>query len=436
MRVVACLTSRDASESPSDIVKVDAGGQFTRIRRMKFFLPGLLAMALSSTVVSATDQMVTLGDSLTFSYESEFCFQRNIIGYGNVGDGFPASVRNWAEILSNPIYRGSRFGLGTRDDVHVTLPFNAPFDQFFRQRQNWAIPGLKVDGLRRFLLGEATFTQLVGASAEFSLLATLLTNSDFNDSRDFNHLDLETQIQGTAQRMVIFIGGNDITEIYDPLYYGVPAGTFVADFMADMVVILDKIQTLKPDLEIVLVNLPHPGITPKVRGLYPFNAVATERVSVVLRELNAQLASEAAARNIGYADVYTPTLPMIEDTRNLCVHGINFANSGTTTGAADFAWLNGTLSKNFHPNTNAQAMIANEIIHAFNKRYRLGIPRLSSAEIHHGISPKTPVENIDMTFAVWMDAFGLGGEPASDDSDGDGIAARSRVRHGLEPHPQ
>jgi hypothetical protein len=222
---------------------------------MKFLLPGLLAMALSCTVVSATDQMVTLGDSLTFSYQSEFCFQRNIIGYGTVGDGFPASVRNWAEILSNPVYRGSRFGLGTRDDVRGPLPFNAPFAPYFRQGQNWAIPGLKVDGLRQFLLGAATFTQLVGASAEFSPLATLLTNTDFNDSTDFNHLDLETQIQGTAQRMVIFISGNNITELYDPLYYGVSARIFVADFMADMVVILDKVQTLKPDLEIVLVNV-------------------------------------------------------------------------------------------------------------------------------------------------------------------------------------
>ena len=46
-----------------------------------------LATTLAGTS-SAADQVVTLGDSLTFAYEAEFGFDLTIQGLGSFGDGF------------------------------------------------------------------------------------------------------------------------------------------------------------------------------------------------------------------------------------------------------------------------------------------------------------------------------------------------------------
>jgi lysophospholipase L1-like esterase len=409
-----------------------------RGRFRAFVSSALLGMVASSAF--AADQIVTLGDSLTFAYEAEFCFQKTVTIVPpsittTLGDNMPAKVRNWVEILSNPANRGNRFELGTRDNVTITPPYDPPFELFFRQSHNWAVPGLKIDGLRRFVTGDptATFTNLLGTDAEFSTLGQLLAYSDFNNATDFNLTDFQNQVQNTAERVTVFIGGNDINEIYGTIYNGGSAGTFVADFMADMVAILDTLQTLNPNIQIVLVNVPHVGITPKVRVQYPYDPVKTERVSAVLRDLNGQLAVLAASRGIGYADIYKHTVAMIDGVTDLIIHGITFNNGGTMTGAPVQAWINGPISKNFHPNTCGQAVIANEIIHAFNKRYGTGIALLSSTELHTSITPKDPLATIDMTFATWMTRHYLGGLPASNDSDGDGITAGVEFALGLNP---
>ncbi|MEO5913461.1 MAG: SGNH/GDSL hydrolase family protein [Luteolibacter sp.] len=401
---------------------------------MKAHSPLLLALALSCTSVSATEQIVTLGDSLTFAYEAEFCFSQNVVPFGPIGDGFPLTVQNWIEILSKPAYRGSSFGLGTPDNVTVTAPGNPPFSLYFRQSQNWAIPGLKIDGLRRFITGDptATFTSLMGADSDFSTLGSLLTYSDFNNATDFNVTDLQNQIQGTAQRLTICIGGNDIKEIYGTVYNGGSAGTFVADFMADMVAILDRVQTLNPNIQIVVVNVPHVGITPKVNVAFPYHPTNTERVSVVLRDLNSQLSALAETRHIGYADIYTPTLPMLDGVTKLCIHGIQYNNTVTNSGGFGPVWLSGPISSGFHPNTNAQTVIANQVIHAFNKRYHSGLPPLTATEMLISLSNKT-LSDIDMPFATWMNKYGLNGLPASNDADGDGIPAGTEFAMGLNP---
>ena len=393
--------------------------------------PVLFALVLQTAAVSANDQIVTLGDSLSFAYEAEFCFQKNVTGIGTIGDGMPATTRNWIEILSNPTYRGNRFELGTRDSVTVSPPLDPPFDLYFRQSHNWAIPGLKVDGLRQFLAGQATFTSLIGGSSEFSTISTILSYSNFNDATDFALTDLESQIQGTAERLTIVIGGNDIKPIYGTLYDGGSDGTFVSDFMADIVAILDRVQVLNPNIQIVLANVRHIGITQDVRSTWPYDAVKTERVSAVLRDLNSQLANLAATRQIGFADLYTPTLPMLNGAPLFCIQGLNFNNNGTATGFLNTMWLNGPISDNFHPNTSGQALIANEIIAGFNKRYQTGIAPLTATEILVSLLGR-PAANIDVTFADWSSRFGIPGL-TSNDSDGDGISAAMEFALGLSP---
>jgi hypothetical protein len=98
----------------------------------------------------------------------------------------------------------------------------------------------------------------------------------------------------------------------------------------------------------------------------------------------------------------------------------------------DYVWLNGPISANFHPNTNAQAIVANEIIAAFNTRYHTGIAPLTATEMLGGLLKKT-TNQIDMTFAAWMTGFGLTGLTGSDDSDGDGVSATVEFALGLNP---
>ena len=391
------------------------------IHFMKWVPNMLAALMLGNYCASATEQIVTLGDSLTFAYEAEFGFN---IPFTSYGDGFAPEVRNWAEILNDPLYRHERFDLGTRQNISVL----GLYDIFFRQKNNWAIPGLKVNGLRRFINGEESFLNLLDLGSD---LTYIIENSNFDAVTDFPLTDLKSQIQNTAERLTFFIGGNDVRAIYGNVYDGGSAGTFIADFISDSAAVLDWVLALNPNIQIVVVNVPHIGITPDVKSSWPTDPVKTQRVTAVLRELNRQLAGLATARGLGYADVFTPTLSLL-DPAPLCIHGITFENRGSSSGALDRVWLNGTISANFHPNTSAQAIVANEIIAAFNTRYHTGIAPLTATEMLGGLLKKT-ASQIDMTFAAWMTGFGLTGLTESDDSDGDGVAAAVEFALGLNP---
>lgn len=387
-------------------------------------LPLILSAALFFQPAPAKGQCVILGDSLTFAYEAEFGFEVWVPFVGTFGDGFGPEVRNWIEILNNPAYRKSYFDIGARREFRLVEIYKL----LFRHDYNWALPGLRIEELRAFMAGETTFRDLVEADLDLSLLLSL---SDLNLGTAFRRSDLEAQIQTTADRLVLFIGGNDVRPVYGTIYNGGSAGTFVTDFLNDAAEILDRVLELNPDLQIVLVNVPHIGITPDIKSSYPTDPTGTGRVTGVLWELNNGLAALADERDLGYADVFTPTLRLLEPAP-LVIHGIPFVNAGSTSGNLNYVWLNGEYSANFHPNTNAQAFIANEIIDAFNTQYATGIAPLSATEILSGLHGKSAAQ-IDMSFAAWMTAFGLTGLQHDDDSDGDGIAAAVEFATGLDP---
>jgi lysophospholipase L1-like esterase len=396
--------------------------------------PASLAITflLGAAPLPAAEQIVTLGDSLTFAYEASFAFSKKINGT-TYGDGFGSGVRNWIEILSSSSYRQPSFDLDARDSINIFSFFN-PFGNvqlYFRQKNNWAIPGLKVDQLRRFVNHEATVKQLLAEDPDFASLLTALNFSDFNENTDFNVNDLESQIATTAERLTFFIGGNDINAIYGAIYNGGSPGTFVDDFIADSAFILDRVLDLKPSLQIVVVNVPHVGITPDVQSSYPTDPPKTVLVTAVLSDLNSRLATLAAERGLAYADIFTPTLPLLNPAP-MCIHGLPFQNSGSTTGDLNYVWLNGPVSANFHPNTNAQAVIANTIIDAFNRHYATGIAPLTATEMLGGLLGNSAA-TIDLPYATWISNHGFPGASEDDDSDGDGIPAGVEFGLGLNP---
>ena len=62
----------------------------------------------------------------------------------------------------------------------------------------------------------------------------------------------------------------------------------IPDFISDAAAVLDWVLALNPNIQIVVVNVPHIGITPDIKHSYPTDPVKTERVTAVLRELNRQ----------------------------------------------------------------------------------------------------------------------------------------------------
>lgn len=391
----------------------------------------MTATAVVFTPAQSAEQIVTLGDSLTFAYEAEFNFNKTVNG-STFGDGFSPEVKNWIEILSAPNGRDAWFELGTRDSINVYSLFNPYFTNvpfYFRQSYNWAVPGMKIDQLRRFIDGEEIRT-ILAEDPDFATLATLLDASDYEDS-DFAVVDLENQIANTAERLTLFIGGNDARAIYGTIYNGGNATSFINEFMDDATYILNWVNNLNPNIQVVVVNIPHVGITPDVQSTHPTDPLLTPNATAALTELNSQLRTLATSYGYGYADIFSPTLPLL-DPNPLCIHGIQFLNSGSTTGDLDYVWLNGELSANFHPNTNAQAVIANIIIDSFNETYCTDIPPLTATEMLGGLLAKTPAE-IDMPFANWMDGFGLTGLGEGNDDDRDGIPAGVEFGLGLDP---
>lgn len=188
---------------------------------------------------------------------------------------------------------------------------------------------------------------------------------------------------------------------------------------------------LKPNIQLVVVAVPHIGITPDIKASFPTDSVKTPRVTALMVDLNSRLETLAKQKGAGFADIFTSTLSLLQPGP-YSIHGVTFENSGSSTGDLGFVWLNGELSANFHPNTNAQAVIANTIVEAFNKRYQTGIAPLSATEMLGGLLGKTATQ-IDMPFATWTSSFGLAGATETSDADRDGIPAGVEFAAGLNP---
>lgn len=387
----------------------------------------LLGLTASSLIA---EEVVVLGDSLSFAYEAEFCFQVVHPFLGTFGDNMPAHVRNWAETLGTS--RAVSFDQGTRQTLTFTFPsFPSPIvrNLFFRNTHNWAIPGLEIDQLRRMVVDHVGFLELIGETEGFETLETAFGYSNFNANTHFNLTQLDSQISSSAERLVLFIGGNDVRNVYGPVYNTNTVGTFVDDFIADANAILDRIRVLNANIPIVVVAVPHIGITPDIKADFAPDPVKTPRVTAMLRDLNARLETAAKQHGAAFADIFTPTLSLLEATP-YCIHGITFSNTGSANGDLGFVWLNGPMSANFHPNTSAQLVIANEIIRTFNRRYNNGIAPLTATEM---LTLLGKAAQVDMTFANWMTGFGLTGGTDVSDVDGDRIPAGVEFALGLNP---
>jgi len=291
----------------------------------------LVFLALSASARS--EQCLVIGDSLSKEYELEFpaMFPKNPESWDS---------RNWAEILHEQ--RRGTFDLGKWSG------YADP--RLVGHEHNWAFPG-------------ATTAQI---------------KSQLSSWRNFWWTgELQGQIRKAAERVVIFAGGNDADSYYPAIYNGASATRYINATRDNLRWIVDYVRKVKGTIPIVLVSVPHVGCTPDIQRSHPTDPIKTKRVTAALDSLNAQLALFAKQRGIAFAPgVYELTKTLI--SQPLRIANVEFISKADADARPQFLFS----GDGFHPNTCAQAKIAQIIIEAFRARYLVPtIQTLSDEEI-------------------------------------------------------
>ncbi|MFT4547110.1 MAG: lysophospholipase L1-like esterase [Verrucomicrobiales bacterium] len=323
----------------------------------------------------AAEKVLVIGDSLSREYQVEFPV-------------FP-DARNWVELLAEN--RADDFDFGERRPTR-------------RYEYNWAQPTSSAEDFADLLTG-GSFLQEVFQDA-------------IND--DFDNVD----------SVVVFIGGNDIDSKYGPIYNGNQgtADDIIARIENDLEDIIDFVLDDTPNMRMILVNVPHVGATPEVKADHPTDPIKTGRVTTALQTLNDNLRDLAEEKDIGYADVFTFVTELLSDDP-YCIGGYPFINEGDDDGDAEYLWLGGDLSQNFHPNTNGQALVANEIIAAYNEKYDLGAEPFSELEIVEDLL------GLETPLSEWAEGFGLASNQRQPDDDPDGDGLNNLLEYALDLDP-
>ena len=331
-----------------------------------WIIPTLLGFAAPAAFA---DQVLILGDSLSKEYEIEFAT-----------DNYPDRVKSWTEILDD--LRNDDFDYGS------LLLRPDPFLIISGHEYNWSLPG--------GLMGD--FVDLVEARSFFD---------------GISRSTLEDRIED-VERVVLFVGGNDVDSVYQTAYEGRSIDNFRRAFIEETETVLDYVIDEAPGREIVLVSIPHVGATPDVKSDHPFDPELTGNATTAYAKVEAEMRALAEEKGVGYVDIFSLTLPLLDDS-DYCFQGVSFENQSAADGRQERLWLGGPVAADFHPNTLLQAEIANAIIDGFNERYDAGIRRLTTREILENLAGL----DADVTYEQWATCFGVGG--VFEDEDGDGV---------------
>jgi len=336
----------------------------------------------------AAEKIVVIGDSLSKEYSIEF---------PALNPGNPAAwgERNWLELLS----------ANRSDLVDIGRESVWPDARLFGHEYNFAFPG-------------STTSEWVEI-----LTSPLLTNPEFLASR----INLNLALKDDADRVVIFLGANDMKNNYRTYSGGADPAEFIDAVVSNLSTLVDHVRAFNSSVPIVLVNVPDVGATPVVLEDYP-DPAQRQRVADITSGINSRLRQLADAEKIGYADVAQLTTQMLSPDR-MVIGGVRFFVS------VDNKFLSNDPEylfspDGFHVNTSVQLLIANSIISAFREAYpqQTVVPLFESEELLTilGIAP-------DVTTDQWAEAYGLGSFMGEDDSDGDGATRLQEFALGMDP---
>ncbi len=353
--------------------------------------PLLLVMPEASAV-----NVVVIGDSLTAEYD----VIPEVPGFDDLPTDYAKvtvagwEAMSWVEVAGR--LRGRYFNFG--DWRSLSNPWSIP--RLSGYEYNWAVPGVDA----------AQYEDFVSSS--------FLSNPLFYAARQ----PLEDQLSGTAQRVVIWLGGNDFRANYGPLSEGRGGAAFGNGLIDDLEKTIDFVRRQNGSAQIVIGNLPDLGATPSKKAAHPDPAKRL-RVSAVTESVNLRLAQLAAGKGIVVADTHAVTAALVND-EPLYFGGVRILNDKNADNHPRFAFARDGL----HPNTALQIVNLRAIIRAFNRGYGAGIPNITDSEALRllRIDPDQP-------FYDWLSRAGIENKSFQADSDGDGLTQLAECAFGLDP---
>ena len=362
----------------------------TALMRLKTILLAAAFMLQCTRFASASGvPSLIVGDSLSKEYSVEGpLLWNNLLPLDAADFKNAIKARNWMEILI--ALRGSQFNFGsygTRADSRAPAG----------HAHNWAVPGSMTSEWQGALNGASVLDQFI------------LTSFD-------------ADLRNGIGRVVIFLGGNDLNNNYNAYYNGADPTAFVNSLLSNYASIVQHVKSVNATAQIVICTAPDVGATPSVQSGHT-DPVKRALMTSLTESLNTGIARLATNQGLGLADIdaFTQeymTSGTISIGRIPLIKGTDKGNYPTYIFSED----------GFHPNTCAQALIANRIIGAFNDKFNAGIDPLSDLEIikylesEHGVKlpepPPTPVPalsgTVDQTFTGANPVWQIAGEFSGD----------------------
>ena len=257
-------------------------------------------------------------------------------------------------------------------------------------------------------------------------------------------IPLDQQLRTNTERVVIWLGTNDLREKYGAIYAEKDAtkratltNTLRDQLIDDLERIIDRVQKLNSKAEIVVGNLPDLGATPKMIENFPNDPPGeglpadTPRekfrgwVTTATETINTAIAALVEEKEAALADIYPITKNLIAK-KPFFYGAIEFKAAQDAEGALipvdthnDPHYL--FTRDGFHPNTALQIQIARTFIRAFNAGYESGGPVITQAEALKllKIKPREPFLKWINPETPWVPA--LNDTRILGDQDGDGM---------------
>ena len=356
--------------------------------------PLFAALVLFSAARAA--EVVAIGDSLTAEYDIIPAipgFPTEATAYAEVS--VPGWVSaSWVEIVAQ--LRPDDFEFGGYKQL--SSPWPAP--RLSGYELNWAVPGIDAGQYEDFVT------------------SSVLSNPAYFVARQ----PLEDQLKNRAERVVVWLGGNDFRAIYGTLYDGASSDNLIAGLIDDLGKILDFVKKKSPGAQIVVVTVPDLGATPSKKTAHP-DPQKRALVTAATIAANAAIVKLAAKKGVVVADAYQQTARLVQDLPTY-FGAVKMINDKDADNDPHYAFTRDGL----HPNTPLQIRIARTIIAAFNQNFAAGIPRITDAEalafLH--LDPNEP-------YRQWIAGYNVAKPGFLKDPDADGLTNLVEYAFALNP---
>ena len=365
-------------------------GQRVRLLAVLFLVVGLVATSARAANV------VTIGDSLTAEYDTI----PDVPNFINLPTDYakvtvPGWVSmSWVEVMHR--MRPQYFNFGG----YKVLPKMWSVPQMSGFEYNWGIPGVTSGQYREFVM------------------ATPWSKPAFFAAR----LPLEEQLANTANRVVIWLGGNDFRATYGTIYDGGSSTALISGIKSNLSRIINFVRQRNPKAQIVIVNVPDLGATPAKKAAHP-DPLKRANVTAATQAANQLIASLAAKQGIPVANAYGQTANLIKGV-HYYFGAVEIVNDMEADNNPRYAFTRDGL----HPNTASQIRNARAIISAFNAGYNAGIPQITDAEALALLRI-----NRNQPYYDWLAENDITNKSFIDDAEGDGIPQFVEYALGLNP---